>query len=82
VLEPALLEVNALSDMSVSLEVNRRHPRASIEAVTMTWWRKDGDEFREAIQERSKSKVGRLTRLREREAGKNKSPHQPLLMLT
>jgi len=83
VLEPALLEVNALSDMSVAIEVNRRHPRAPIEAVTMTWWRKDGDEFREAIQERSKSKVGRLMRLREREAGKNKKPpQQPPLTLT
>ena len=83
VLEPALLEVNALSDMSVAIEVNRRHPRAPIKAVTMTWWRKDGDEFREAIQERSRSKVGRLIRLREREAGKNKKPpKQPPLMLT
>jgi hypothetical protein len=83
VLEPALLEVNALSDMSVAIEVNRRHPRAPIEAVTITWWCKDGDEFREAIREQSKSKVGRLTRLRESETGKNKKPpRQPPLTLT
>ena len=64
VLAPALLEVNGLSDMSLQIELERIHSRAPIHAVTLAWWRKSGDEFRSAMQERNRSKVGRLARLR------------------
>ena len=64
VLDPAVLEVNGLSDMSLQIEQERIHSRAPIHAVTLAWWRKSGDEFRAAMQERNRSKVGRMARLR------------------
>ncbi len=64
VLRPALLEVNGVSDMCVEAELVRRHSRAPIEAVAIAWRQKIGDEFREAIAERNRSKVGRKARLK------------------
>jgi hypothetical protein len=64
VVEPALLEVNGLSDMGVDVELRRVHARAPINQVAISWWRKSGDEFRAAMQERNRSKVGRMARLR------------------
>jgi hypothetical protein len=64
VMDPALLEVNGLSDMSVQMELERLHSRAAIHAVTIAWWRKSGDEFRAAIEERVRSKLGRMARLK------------------
>jgi hypothetical protein len=64
VITPALLEVNGLSEFGAAIQLNRRHLRAPIEGVTMTWWRKQGDEFREAIRERNRSKTGRMARLK------------------
>lgn len=64
VVTPALLEVNGLSDISVQVEMVRRHPRAPAHAVTLAWWRKSGDEYREAMQERNCSKGGRMARLK------------------
>jgi hypothetical protein len=64
VISPALLEVNGLSDISVQIHMARRHPRAPAHAVTLAWWRKSGDEYREAIRELNRSKVGRMTRLK------------------
>ena len=64
VIDPAVLEVNGLSDMGVQIEVQRRHARAPIHGVTLSWWKKQGDEFRAAMQERNRSKVGRMARLR------------------
>jgi len=64
VIEPALLEVNDLSDMGVDIQVDRRHTRAPITAVTISWWKQQGDEFRAAMQERNRSKIGRMARLR------------------
>ena len=64
VIEPALLEVNALSDLGAAAEVRRRSPRAPIEAVVVTWWKKEGDQFREAIHERERPKLGRRARLK------------------
>jgi hypothetical protein len=64
VLDPAVLEVNGLSDMSLQIEQERIHSRAPIHAVRLSWWRKSGEEFREAMQERNRSKVGRMSRLR------------------
>jgi hypothetical protein len=65
VIEPAVLEVNGLSDMGVQIQLQRRHARAAIHAVTLSWWKKEGDEFRAAMQERNRSKVGRMARLRD-----------------
>lgn len=64
VIEPATLEVNALSDLGVAIEVRRRSPRAAIEAVAVTWWKKEGDQFRETIRERERPKLGRKARLK------------------
>lgn len=63
VLDPAVLEVNGLSDMSVQIELERKHSRAAVSAVSVGWWQKSGDEFRAAMQERNRSKVGRMARL-------------------
>ena len=66
-LEPAALEVNGLSDVGVTLEVVRKSQNNSLSpivAVTMAWWRKEGDEYRAAIQERARPKVGRMARLK------------------
>jgi len=67
VLEPATLEVNGLSDMGVALKVLRKSPNnplSPIVAVTMAWWKKEGDEYREAMKERGRPKVGRMARLK------------------
>jgi hypothetical protein len=64
VIDPATLEVNGLSDMSVRIDLNRKHSRAPVDAVTMTWWRKSPEEMAAAIRERNRSKVGRMARLR------------------
>ena len=64
VLGPALLEVNGLSDMGVNIDLRRRHARAPIHEVAIAWWSKSGEEFRAAMQERNRSKVGRMARLR------------------
>lgn len=64
VIQPALLEVNGLSDVGVDLALKRRSKFAPIEAVTVTWWKKEGDEFRAAMRERNQSKIGRMARLK------------------
>jgi Initiator Replication protein len=64
VTEPAVLEVNGLSDIGIDLALVRRGKFAPIEAVTITWWKKQGEEFRAAMQERNRSKLGRMARLR------------------
>ena len=64
VIEPAILEVNALSDLGVAIEVRRRSARAPIEAVAVTWWKKEAEQFREAIRERERPKLGRRARLK------------------
>jgi hypothetical protein len=64
VIEPAVLQVNGLSDMNVAIEPRRRHSRAPVHEFALTWWRKHGDEFRAAMQEINRSKIGRMARLR------------------
>lgn len=64
VIEPAVLEVNGLSDMGVTVEIKRKSERSPIEAVIVGWHRKQGDTFRKAVQERERSKIGRTARLR------------------
>jgi hypothetical protein len=65
-IDPAVLEVNGISDIGVTLELRRKGNRATgpIEAVTLAWWRKEGDDYREAIAERNRPKVGRMARLK------------------
>ena len=64
VIDPALLEVNGLSDMGVTIELRRRHARAPIDEVAIAWWKKSPEEYRAASEERNRSKVGRMARLR------------------
>jgi hypothetical protein len=64
VVEPALLEVNGLSDMGVQIDMHRKHTRAPFDSVTMVWWRKSPEDMAEAIRERGRSKVGRMARLK------------------
>jgi Initiator Replication protein len=64
VIEPAVLEVNKLSDMHVDIELKRKHPRAAIHEVIVAWRKQEGDEFRASMRERDRSKVGRKARLR------------------
>ena len=64
VTDPAVLEVNGLSDMGVELTLARRSKFAPIDGVTVSWWKKEGDEFRAAMRERNRSKVGRMARLK------------------
>jgi hypothetical protein len=64
VIKPAVLEVNGLSDAGVAIEMTRKHPRAPAHGVTIAWWRKTEDEFRASMQERNRSKVGRMARLK------------------
>ncbi len=79
VIDPAVLEVSGLSDIGVSIQVQRRHARAPIQGVTIAWWRKEGEEFRAAMQERNRCKSGRMARLRgevEKSGVLDKSPGQ------
>ena len=64
VIEPSVLEVNGLSDMGVDIQPRRKHAKAPIYEVAVAWWRKEGNDFRSALKERQRSKVGRLARLR------------------
>jgi hypothetical protein len=64
VVEPAVLEVNGLSDMSVSIDLQRKHSRAPFHAATMAWWRKSPAECVMVIRERNRSKAGRMARLK------------------
>lgn len=64
VIDPAVLEVNGLSDFGVQIDLRRPHSRAGITDVVVAWWRKEGDEFRASMQELNRSKLGRMARLR------------------
>jgi plasmid replication initiation protein len=64
VIDPAALEVNGLSDLGVRMQLDRKHSRAPIHAVTMAWWRKSPEELAATIRERNRSKVGRMARLK------------------
>jgi len=64
VTDPAVLEVNGLSDMGVEVSLVRRSKFAPIEAVTVAWWRKPPEDVQAAVRERNRSKAGRMARLR------------------
>jgi hypothetical protein len=64
VITPAVLQVNGLSDMSVLIEGRRKHARAGVDRFDIAWWRKSPEEMAAAVQERNRSKVGRMARLK------------------
>jgi hypothetical protein len=64
VIDPAVLEVNRMSNMHVDIDLRRKHARAAIHEVVVAWRKQEGDEFRESLRERNRSKVGRKARLR------------------
>jgi hypothetical protein len=64
VLDIAALEVNGLSDCGVELKAVRKSPRAPITAVTVAWWRKTGEQYRETLRELQRPKLGRMARLK------------------
>jgi hypothetical protein len=64
VIEPAVMEINKLSDLHVEIELRRKHARAAIHEVVVAWRKQEGEEFRASKQERERSKVGRKARLR------------------
>jgi len=76
VVEPAVLEVNGLSDMGVRVDLHRKHIRAPFHGVTMAWWRKSPEEMAAAVRERNRSKVGRMARLKG--AVEAAAPREPL----
>ena len=49
VIEPAVLEVNGLSDVHVDIELMRKHTRAAIHEVVVVWRKQEGDEFRASM---------------------------------
>jgi Initiator Rep protein, WH2 len=51
VIDPAVLEVNGLPDLGVRMQLDRKHSRAPIHAVTMAWWRKSPEGMAAAIRE-------------------------------
>jgi hypothetical protein len=77
VVAPALLEVNGLSDMGVDIELRRRHARAPFHEVAISWWKKSVEEYRAAVAERNRPKVGRMARLRGEVEG-TEAPNQRL----
>lgn len=64
VIEPAVLEVNGLSDIQVDVELRRRHVRAPIDELAVSWRTPEPDEYRAALKERNRHKGGRMARLR------------------
>ena len=64
VIEPAVLEVNKLSDFSVVINAKRRHARAPIDSIVMGWAKKSSEDFSEVQKELNRSKVGRTARLK------------------
>lgn len=64
VIDPAVLEINGLSDLGCSIKLDRAHARAPVTAATVTWWPKDPEENRVSMQELNRSKLGRMARLR------------------
>lgn len=70
VIEPALLEVNGLSDMAVDIRIIREHSRAPITEVYLEWWEKDSDEYRKTLVERKLPKKTRLKRLKDDQSPK------------
>lgn len=62
-IEPAVAEVNGLSDYCVKIRPVKRGRK--FVALELLWWRKSRDELRDAWTELQRCKVGRKTRLQE-----------------
>jgi Initiator Replication protein len=65
VLDPAELEVNGLADIGCKIVLTRKgnRSRGAITHVTVGWWPKNGDKFRASMEERRRTKLGRMARL-------------------
>jgi len=63
VIDPASAEVKGLSDMTVDIELKRKHSRASVKEVAISWYKKNPEEFRQVLAERKLGKSGRMARL-------------------
>lgn len=63
-IQPALLEVNGLSDLRVQVELRRAHATGPIKSVELAWWQKEGEDYRKTLAERHRAKAGRMARLR------------------
>ncbi len=79
VIDPAMIEVNGLSEYGVRIDVDRAYSRAPITGVTLGWWKKEPIAYRAMHAECQRSKLGRMERLKSAS-----SPALPLLerMLT
>ena len=64
VIDPAVLEVNSLSDMHVDIDLRRKHALAAIHEVAVAWRKQEGDDFWASSKERDHSKIGWRARLR------------------
>ena len=64
VVEPAVLEVNGLSELNCAIKLHRAHSRAPVKEVLIGWEKKTPDQYREAYRELQRSKLGRKARLR------------------
>ena len=64
VIDPAVIEVNGLSEYGVKVNVDRAYSRAPITGVTLGWWKKEPAAYRATHAERQRSKLGRMARLK------------------
>jgi hypothetical protein len=66
VLDPAVAEVNALSDFNVEIEPLREGglQRGKLTGFRLRWEKKSGDEWRAVLDELMRPKVGRKARIR------------------
>jgi len=65
VIEPAILEVNGLSDFMAEIEPVREggFVRGKLKGFNLYWRRKDTDEWKQALDELGRPKIGRRERL-------------------
>lgn len=66
VLDPAVMEVNGLSDFTVTVEPVRDGglQRGLLKGFVMRWEKKDADEWKAVLDELLRPKVGRVARIR------------------
>ncbi len=80
VIDPAVLEVNGLSEYGVKVDVGRAYSRAPITGITLGWWKKDIETYRKTYAERQRSKLGRLARLKGAVEEVAPTPAEPFLL--
>jgi hypothetical protein len=61
-IQPAIIEVNGLSDLGCAIEPVLSGRK--VVKVKLSWWRKNTDELKAAYRELQAAKVGRRARLR------------------